>query len=188
MIGHAAFVNELPAAGLCPFMWLMRVAPVHKTALTEGLLPRRVRLLRLGGLDEIRRRQERAKAEPDHEDLRRPYRNGGGLRPAPDRLDDCAVLPTGSRRPEVCDRQRQRSLEERRGNNQRFRQSSDEPVHDASPSCVFDGDFATPHHQARRMKRAKFVLIFAKECLLPTRMIASGINQAHLRNLHRSIS
>ncbi len=84
----------------------MRVAPVHKTALTEGLLPRRVRLLRLGGLDEIRRRQERAKAEPDHEDLRRPYRNGGGLRPAPDHLDDRAVPPTGSRRPEVCDRER----------------------------------------------------------------------------------
>jgi hypothetical protein len=42
---------------------------------------------------------------------------------------------------------------------------------------VFDGGFGTPHHQARRMKRAKFVLISAKECLLPTQMIVSGINQ-----------
>ena len=99
----------------------MRVALLHKIAFTDNLFPRRVRLLRLGGLDEIRRRQERAKAEPDHEDLRRPYGNGGGLRSAPDRRDDRAALPNGSPRPEVCDRERQRSLEERWGSNQRFR-------------------------------------------------------------------
>jgi hypothetical protein len=51
-----------------------------------------------------------------------------------------------------------------------------------------DGGFATPHHQTCRMKRAKLVLIFAKKCLLPTRTIASGINQANLWTLHRVIS
>jgi hypothetical protein len=48
---------------------------------------------------------------------------------------------------------------------------------------VFDGAFAIPHHQACRMERAKFVQISAKK-----QMVASGINQAHLRNLHRLIS
>jgi hypothetical protein len=62
MIGHAAFVNELPAAGLCPFPWIMGIAPLHKIALTEGLLPRRVRLLRVGDLNGIRHRQKRANA------------------------------------------------------------------------------------------------------------------------------
>jgi hypothetical protein len=71
VIGHAGPVNEVPAAGLSPFLWFMRAARVRKIAFADRQLPRGVRVLRLGSLDEVRHRQKCAKAEPEHEDLRR---------------------------------------------------------------------------------------------------------------------
>jgi hypothetical protein len=48
-----------------------------------------------------------------------------------------------------------------------LRQSDDKSVHGCFLNRV-DGGFATPHHQACRMKRGKLVVIFAKNvcCLL----------------------
>ena len=78
-------------------------------------------ILRVGGLDKIRHRQKCAKADPDHEDFAGLIAMAAacGLRQIVLTIVPCFRMARAV--PEVCDRERQRSLEERWGSNQRFR-------------------------------------------------------------------